>query len=207
MKKEVDKAVIEASTKKAQTLPESTQFALVTALRNISNGAFWGFTTVREVKKFAEELKKDSNIALRKLKGDDVILEVSPSYICSAMAYIDPSVVTQEDVAKMNEGIQKACAVFEKFLSRKTKEGYKGYIGIYCVNDVSSINFKGTTFPAFRLPLNQIVAYLARYNWKINLADGSSVFANSIGNRIGDVWQSIVMSPTYTGVFLNVSSR
>lgn len=206
MGKDVDKSVISAATQKAQTLPQSTQFALATALPNITNGAFWGFTTVSEVSKYAEALKKDANISLRKLSGNDVIIEVNPNYICSAMSYVDASVVTQEDVKRMNEGIRKACAVFEKFLAQKTKLGYSGNIGIYCTNDVSSIVYKGQTFPAFRLPLNQIVAYLARYNWKINTKSGA-VYANEIGNRVSEVWESIVMSPTHTGVFLSVSSR
>lgn len=206
MGRDVDKKVINAATQKAQTLPESTQFAMAIALPNIVNGAFWGFSTVGEVSKYAEALKKDDNISLRKLWGNDVIVEVNPSYICSAMSYVDASVVTQADVAKMNEGIQRACAVFEKFLAQKTKLGYSGNIGIYCVNDVSSIVYKGQTYPAFRLPLNQIVAYLARYNWKINTNSGA-VYANSIGNRVAEVWDSIVMSPTHTGVFLSVSSK
>ena len=206
MGREVDKNVISAATRKAQTLPASTQFALATALPNIVNGAFWGFSSVRECKKFAEELKGDANISLRKLSGDDVIVEVNPSYICSAMASIDASVVTQADVAKMNEGIQKAGAVFEKFLSQKSKTGYSGLIGIYCTNDVSAIAIKGKTYPAFRLPLNQIVAYLARYSWKI-VTPAGSIPANAVGNNANAIWQSIVMSPTHTGVFLHVSSN
>lgn len=206
MGREVDKGVIEASTKKAQNLPASTQFALATALPNIVNGAFWGFSTVRDCQKFAEELKGDPNISLKKLSGDDVIVEVNPNYICSAMASIDASVVTQAEITKMNEGVQKAGAVFEKFLSQKSKTGYSGYIGIYCTNDVASIVLKGKSYPAFRLPLNQIVAYLAKYGWKINTSIGQ-IPANAIGNNVSAVWASIIMSPTHTGVFLPVSSR
>ena len=206
MGREVDKNVIDAATKKAQTLPASTQFALATALPNIVNGAFWGFSNVKDCQKFAEELKGDPNISLKKLSGDDVIVEVNPNYICSAMASIDASVVTPTDIAKMNEGVQKAGAVFEKFLVQKSKTGFSGYIGIYCINDVASIVFKGKTYPAFRLPLNQIVAYLAKYGWNINTSQGT-IPASAIGNNAAAVWASIIMSPTHTGVFLPVSSR
>lgn len=206
MGKEVDKSVIDAATKKAKTMPASTQFALATALPNIVNGAFWGFSNVRECQKFADELKGDPNISLKKLGSGDVVVEVNPNYICSAMASIDASVVTQADVAKMNEGVQKAGAVFEKFLTQKTKSGYNGYIGIYCTNDVASIVLKGKSYPAFRLPLNQVVAYLAKYGWNIITPQGS-IPASAIGNNASAVWASIIMSPTRTGVFLPVSSR
>ena len=206
MGREVDKSVISAATTKAKSLPASTQFALATALPNIVNGAFWGFSNVKECQKFSEELKNDANLSLKRLSGDDVIVEVNPNYICNAMATIDASVVTPADIQKMNEGIQKACAVFEKFLSQKTKTGYSGYIGIYCINDVASIVLKGKSYPAFRLPLNQIIAYLAKYGWKINTSIGQ-IPANAIGNNASAVWSSIIMSPTHTGVFLPVSSR
>lgn len=206
MGREVDKSVIEASTKKAQNLPASTQFALATALPNIVNGAFWGFSNVRECQKFADELKNDSNISLKKLTSGDVVVEVNPSYICSAMASIDSSVVTDTEISKMNAGVQEACAVFEKFLTQKSRKGYNGYIGIYCTNDVSTIVLKGKPYPAFRLPLNQIVAYLAKFGWSIVTPQGA-IPANAIGSNASAVWDSIIMSPTRTGVFLPVRSN
>ena len=39
--------------KKAKNLPVSTQFAIVTVLPNIANGAFWGFSTVTYAQKYA----------------------------------------------------------------------------------------------------------------------------------------------------------
>lgn len=203
MAKEVNKTSIEAATRKAQTLPESTQFAISVALPNIVNGAFWGFTEVENVKPYATALKADKNITLRKIQNG-CILEVNPSYICTAMSYIDASVVTQKDVAEMQEGVAKACAVFEKFLVTKSKVGFSGYIGIYCTNDVSSIIYKGNTFPAFRLPLEQVVSYLAKYGYSIvtkNAVYPASTICNA---NIADVWDSIIMSPTHTGCFLSI---
>ena len=81
--------------KKAKNLPVSTQFAIVTVLPNIANGAFWGFSTVTDVQKYAEELKKDSNIQLRRV-GKDVIVEVAPNYLMSATASVGQELITKK---------------------------------------------------------------------------------------------------------------
>ena len=50
-----------ASAEKAKNLPPSTQYAIVTALPNILNGAFWGFDSVKNAKAHYDALMKDKN--------------------------------------------------------------------------------------------------------------------------------------------------
>lgn len=43
---------------KAQKLPESVQFAIITALPNIVNGAFWGFEEVKKVQRVRRSFER-----------------------------------------------------------------------------------------------------------------------------------------------------
>ena len=127
--------------------------------------------------------------------------------MCSSDLYIDANAVTQKDIQEMNEGISKACAVFEKFLVTKKKTGaFRGYIGIYCINDVSTILYKGNSFPAFRLPLEQVIAYLSKYGYSVATKSGTYRADQICNANIAQVWDSIVMSPTHTGCFLEITT-
>ena len=53
------------SAKKAKQMSPSVQYAITTALPNISNGAFWGFTDLNGIKNHIDTIKPDSNITAR----------------------------------------------------------------------------------------------------------------------------------------------
>lgn len=190
--------------KKAKNLPASVQFAIVTVLPNIANGAFWGFSTVAEAKKFSEELKKDSNIQLRKI-GNNVLVEVAPNYLMSATASIDPTLVTEREVNIMNEYSAKAVVEFEKFLISKGKKSFSGLVGIYCTNDTTNISYKGTSYPAFRLPISKVLQICNKFKYMVKVGGQwvSPQAAMSTGQKLFD---SLIVSPTKTGVFLEIHS-
>lgn len=190
--------------KKAKNLPASTQFAIVTVLPNIVNGAFWGFTTVSDATSHAEELKKDPNIQLRRI-GKDVIVEVAPNYLVSATASVDSSIITQKDIDKMSEYTAKAVVDFEKFLLNKGKKGFSGIVGLYCTNDTTSISYKGTSYPAFRLPITKAlqICNTFKYVIKVNGQWLTPQQAFSAGQALFD---SLKVSPTKTGVFAEIRS-
>lgn len=190
--------------KKAKNLPVSTQFAIVTVLPNIANGAFWGFSTVTDAQKYAEELKKDSNIQLRRA-GKDVIVEVAPNYLMSATASVGQELITKKDVDRMNDYSAKAVVEFEKFLLNKGKKGFSGLVGIYCTNDTTSISYKGTTYPAFRLPIAMVlqICNTFKYMVKVNGEWVAPQKAMSLGQALFD---SLIVSPTKTGAFIEIRS-
>lgn len=189
---------------KAKSLPASTQFAIVTTLPNIANGAFWGFTTVKEAQKYSEELKKDANIQLRRL-GDNVIVEVAPDYILKVTSSVGQELITQKDLNYMSEMSAKAVVEFEKFLVSKGKKGFSGMIGVYCTNDTTSISYKGTTYPAFRLPLSKVLQICNKYKYMVKVK-GQWVAPQQAMNLGQALFDSLLMSPTKTGIFMEVRS-
>ena len=192
------------SALKAKQMPASVQYAIVQVLPNILNGAFWGFTNIRDIQDHVEELRKDKNITARKL-GNACLLEVNPKYLLQAVKVIDPNALNQKDIQVMNESVTKAAMEFEKFLIRKGKKGFAGTIGIYCINDVTTISYKGVSYPAFRLSMDTALNILARYGYTIQVG-GNFITPQQAAQAGQALWDSTQLSPTKTGVFITVKS-
>lgn len=192
------------AAQKAKQLPASTQYAIVQVLPNILNGCFWGFTDLNDIKKHYEALKQDKNIQARKL-GNACLLEVEPSYLLKAVQMIDAQAINQKDIEVMKKAMFDAEYEFEKFLIRsaQNKAGFGGTIGIYCTNDSTAITYKGTRYPAFRLDLKKTVAYLMQYNYAIQI-NGQFVPASQASKNGQALFESLNLSPTNTGAFLNI---
>ena len=178
--------------KRAKSLPASTQFAIITVLPNIANGAFWGFTTVVDAKKHAEDLKKDPNIQLRRV-GNDVIVEVAPNYLMSTTASVDAGLITQKDIDRMTDFSVKAVVEFEKFLLNKG------------TNDTTSISYKGTSYPSFRLPISKVMQICNTFKYMIKL-NGQWVTPSQAMSSGQVLFDSLIVSPTKTGVFMEIRS-
>ena len=193
------------SAQKAQQLPASTQFAIVTALPNIVNGAFWGFTTVRDAHVHAEAFKVDKNIQARKL-GNACLIEVNPDYLLKAVAMINPNLVTQADVQSMMKGRADAEAAFEKFLVNKGEKGnFSGLVGIYCINDSTAITYKGVAYPAFRLSIRIVLDLCNTYGFDVEV-NGAFVSPAQAMQSGTDLFNSMILSPTNTGIFIRLKS-
>lgn len=192
--------------KRAQNLPASLQFAIVTLLKNIPNGAFWGFTSYTDAKKYAEALKQDSNIAARRIGKDDaVLIEISPDYLLKAVSAVDATLLNQTDIQNMQKGIATAGAQMEKFLISKADKNYSGLVGIYCINDTPTITYKGTAYPAFRI--NIMTALNALANWGYCVRVGDKFVTPQVAAQAGaDLFASMQLSPTSTGIFMQVKS-
>lgn len=194
------------SAKKAKQLPVGVQYAICQALPNIRNGAFWGFTDIRDIKEHIEVLREDKNITPRKLSSDKCLLEVNPAYLLKAVQLIDPNALTQQDMKVIQEAMASAKLDFEKFLIKMGKKGgFGGTVGIYCVNDSTAINYKGVTYPAFRLSMGDVLNLISQYNYSIQVGS-SFVSAAQAMNSGQALWDSVTLSPTKTGVFVNIKA-
>ena len=192
--------------KNAKALSEGMQYALITCLPNIGNGAFWGFDTLQNVKKHADVIKSDNNITARKLANTGCIIEVDPNYIMTAAVSALPGAINQNDIAGMKKAMGEAEAEFIKFLIKKGKTGnFVGKIGIYCINDSTSITLKGVSYPAFRLPISKVLDICNKLGYQIKVGVNfiAPVQAIQAGNALFD---SFELSPTKTGVFCEIKS-
>lgn len=199
------------SAKKAKQMSPSVQYAITTALPNISNGAFWGFTDLNGIKNHIDAIKADSNITARKL-GNACLVEVNPTYLLQAVQIIDPNALTKKDMQEITKSISEAQIAFEKFLiskgksSKKTGKQFGGTIGIYCTNDVTTITYRGTSYPAFRVSVGTALTLLATYGYSISI-NGQFVSASQAANAGDALWQSMVLAPTKTGVFIDIKAN
>lgn len=190
----------------AQKLPESTQFALINVLPNIPNGAFWGFTQVSEVAKYADALRQDKNIMLRKLNGGEAaIIEVNPDYLVKATKAVSDKLITPKDIASMREGIALGAASLEKFLMSSSDTGFKTTIGIYCINDSSAITYKGTAYKAFRVDFRTAMTLFQKWGYTVGV--NKQYVTPQVAQQNGvAAFASMKLSPTLTGVFINVAA-
>lgn len=189
---------------KAAQLDVGTQFAIVQCMPNIVNGAFWGFCDAAEAMKYKDGLKSNSNVSVKKISGG-CLVEVNPEYLIQQMVKIDPTLVDQKDMQNIKEGIAKAVSQLDKYLARKAKDSTfkQTLLGIYCINDTPTISYKGERYPAFRVELSTALKLLGKYGYKVKVG-GSYVPAGSISS-VKELCSSMQVSPTNTGVFINVS--
>lgn len=196
------------SAKRAKQMSTGVQYAITTCLQNISNGAFWGFTTLDGVKKHADSIREASPKIIARKLGNACLIEVEPEFLISSIIKIDPNILTNKDVADINQAKAEAHMAFERFLiargKAQAKEGkaYEGVIGIYCTNDVTTIASKGISYPAFRLSIGDVLQYLSRYGYMIKCG-GQYVTPNAASGN-PQLFESMQLSPTKTGIFTSI---
>lgn len=199
------------SAKRAKQLPEGVQYAITVALPHICNGAFWGFTSMKSVQEHIKAIKEAApNITARQL-GNSCLIEVEPGYLIKAVQAVDPNALTQSDLQNIQTARAEAHIAFEKFLiargkgTAKTGKPFEGTIGVYCINDVTTISSKGVNYPAFRLSLPLALQYLAQYGYSVKV-NGSYMRAQDAANAGQALWSSLGLAPTKTGVFMDICS-
>lgn len=199
-----------AAAKRAKEMSPSVQYAIVQVLPNIVNGAFWGFTDMKGIQEHIEAIRNSGgNLSARQL-GNACLIEVNPNYMVNAVAAIDPNAVTQKDIQTMTQKRAEAQVAFEKFLiskgksSEKSGQAFSGTIGIYCTNDVTTINYKGVAYPAFRVDMQTALSLLAKYGYVIQVG-GQFISAQQAAQAGQNLWSSTTLAPTKTGLFVNVS--
>lgn len=192
--------------KKAQNFPKSTLFALIKAVPNCPNGAFWGFTHLKEIKEFdvAQELMKDKNIKAKQLDSDAVLVEVLPNYIVSAVNMLDSSVLNNNVIESMKKSMVEAETQFEKWLANHC-DNYKGFLGVYCINNVPTITYKNTSYPAFRVNETTVLNLLNKWHFVMLDKDNKPMTPANVKNN-GCFFKMAHLSPTLTGVFIKVAS-
>lgn len=199
------------SAKKAKQLSPGAQYAITTALPNVANGAFWGFTTMQGVQQHIASIRDSGGNILARKVGNSCLLEVNPAYLLQSVQMIDPNLFDQEMINSINKARAEAHVAFEKFLIARGKEvsktgrNYAGTIGIYCTNDVTTIAYKGVNYPAFRLASSDVLGYLSKYGYMVAV-NGNYCPAQQASQAGQALWDSMRISPTKTGVFLDICS-
>lgn len=198
-----------AAAQRAKQMSPSIQYAIVQVLPNINNGAFWGFTDMKGIQEHIDAIRNSGgNITARQL-GNACLVEVNPAYMVNAVTAIDPNAVTQKDVQVMTQKRAEAQIAFEKFLIAKGKSSsksgqlYSGSIGVYCTNDVSTVNYKGVSYPAFRVDMATTLALLSKYGYSIKIG-GQFVTAQQASQAGQALWSSVTLAPTKTGLFIDI---
>lgn len=197
----------ESAKRALENLSPSALYAISCVAPNVRNGAFWGFAKMRDVQEHAEAIKADSNLVARKIGADDVIIEVNPSYLLQNIISVAPDVFTQQDINTMNQNMASAVVEFEKFIVNKgiSTPGFGSTIGVYCTNKVTTIAYKGITYPAFRLSMDKALEIMARCGYAVKIGANFIPAAQAFGAGAA-LWQSARLAETKTGVFINVKS-
>lgn len=202
---EVNAKAHESAKKAVESLSEGVIYAITMVAPHVRKGVFWGFTNVRDAKEHYDSIKADQNVTAYKIK-DSVIVEVNPSYLIQAVSYVDPNMFDNEAIQKMQNNMAEAVVEFQKFLINHgiSSPMVESVIGVYSVNDVTTIAVKGKNFPAFRLNIDKALHLLARMGYEVNVGGRYVPAQSAFGSPA--IWESMELAPTKTGVFLKVRS-
>lgn len=186
--------------------PEGAQFAIVTAGANSKHGCFWGFSNVRTLRNKIEAIKKEPYISVRRLANEDCLIEIEPDKMFSILQAANPNLFTAKDVQDARNMMAEATADFIKYMvanGKKSIDKQNNTIGIYCVNDVATIKYKGQAFPAFRLNLQSLLPLMDQYQYGF-VIDGKIITARQLMDLGAQVYEKFTLSPTKTGIFVQV---
>lgn len=188
-----------------EKFPKSVGVAITLIAPNIANGAFWGFLDVDTVKKYHESLSKDKNIVIRKLAGNDCLIEINPTYLIKSIQAAGTDMLGKGDLEAMKGGIVSAEVDLTKWLLSHGRTGFAGVIGIYCVNDTTAIVLDNVTYPAFRVSLGDALKIFSNcgYSVKVGGTFVSPMDAMQSGQKL---WESVKLAPSKTGVFIAIRS-
>lgn len=203
--KNINAKANESAKKAVEMLSDSAIYAICVVAKNMKNGAFWGFTDMEGAKKHVDAIRNDPNIRVKRL-GDSVVVEVNPNYLVQNIRSVEPNIFSKEDMDKMQLNMASAVVEFEKFLINKgiSKPNFGATIGIYSTNNVTNIAVKGVSFPAFRLNIEKAMHILATYGYQVKV--GGSFMPAAEAMKSPNLWDSIKLSPTKTGAFINIRS-
>lgn len=193
---------IDRQVERAKQLPASTQFAIVETLKNIPYGANWGLVLQEDIKPYVEELKNDKNLWVFPVAGGYVV-GVSRSYLFSAVKAIDASMVTDADIKNFQDKAKQGVDAFDKFLTSRKGAG-ETLIGIFCTNLVTSIRHANADYPSFRVDLMTSLQMLAKYGYLVFKKQGGWTSPEALYRNPNELFDSLLMSPTLTGVFMKI---
>lgn len=192
------------SAKRAKQMPEAVQYAIVQVLPNILNGAFWGFTDLKDIQSHLDVIKNNPDKLVARKLGNACLIEVNHDFMLSAVNAIDPNAIKSSDLVAIKERMADAVIEMEKFLiSRGKKQPASFILGIYSTNKVTTIAYKGVNYPAFRLPMSKTLELLHNYGYSIKVNGTWMSAQNAMGSGQA-LWDSTRLSPTNTGIFIEV---
>ena len=206
---ELNQRAKENAKKAAEMLSPAQNYAIAVAGAHVKVGAFWGFTTMNDVKKYYDQIKSDENMNIRPI-GDMCIVEVNPDYIIQSITAVDDSIIDDEVIERIKYNLTLAQVEFEKFLVNRgiTHNTQIQKVAIYCTNQVTALAIKGMNFPAFRLTLEHALALLGSYGYRIRVND-SFIEPADVANDENlwmSLWETMQIAPTKTGVFIDICS-
>lgn len=204
--KQVEQQINALAKYVSTNFPEGAQFAIVTAGANSKNGCFWGFSNVRTLRNKIEAIKKETYITVRRLANEDCLIEIEPDSMLNILQKANPNLFTAKDVQDAMNMMAEAKADFIKYMlsnGKKSIDDQNNTIGIYCINDVATIRYKGQAFPAFRLNLQTLLPLMDQYQYGF-VFDGKVITARQLMNLGPQVYERFTLSPTKTGIFVQV---
>lgn len=204
--KQVEQQINALAKYVATNFPEGAQFAIVVAGANSKSGCFWGFSDVRTLRNKIEAIKQEPDIQVKRLANEACLVEINPNRMFDILRAANPNLFTAKDVHDAKQMMEEAEQDFVKYLilnGKKSLDKQNNTIGIYCVNDVTTIKYKGQSFPAFRINLNTALRLMDTYQYGF-VIDGKVITPKQLASIEETALSKFVLSPTKTGVFVQV---
>lgn len=196
-----------------QQLPPEVQFAIVHCMANVAYGANWGLCRTEEVMNVLDEIKANNNLFALPVRGKGVVLQISDGYLETMVSSALNGIITQQDIMNMRKKQEKAIEDLKRYFDRLEKKKERGVqrIGIFCTNLTPNIRYNDVDYPAFRVNLTMLLQALAQYGYGVVLTNGKEkalVGAPQVSSYLSSqpelISKSLVMSPTSTGVFIQI---
>ena len=170
-------------------------------LPNLINGCSWGFVNDKneEFIKLLDTIKANKNMSTFKVKNG-YLYNMNMSYLLDILSKTAGGYVTSEDLEIASKHRQKALEDLNKFLAK----GGSGQIGIYNLNDSPRITVRGTSFPAFCVTLNDLLAICERNGYGL-LLGGQVRKPSDVARLAVQVIEKLEVAPSGNALFISVA--
>lgn len=181
--------------------PEEVTLGVGLVIVNFINGCSWAFVpdSNKEYPRYLESIQKNPQMSSTKIKNG-YLYNINMDYLIQILRRTAGGYVTVRDLELATEHRNQALMSLEKFM----KSGKSGMIGIYCLNDSTSITIDGIRYPAFSVTLNDLLAMCVRNGYSVKLG-GKNRTPNEVSAHAREVLSRLMMSPSGNALMIGIS--
>lgn len=192
--------------KRLEMQPEGIQIVVTHLLQNARNAGNWGFLRDSEpsTKYILEALRKMDYITIYEIK-DGYIFRLPLEKLFSILGEVVPEIYSNKEKEMALDFREKSLGKFKTFLSSGVR---KAKIGIYGLNDSSTISIKGKFYKSFNFELQMALLLMQEYGYDLKI-EGRILpveFA-LLENRFPLVLKKLELAPSKHGLMLDIVKR
>lgn len=183
----------------------AVQTAVEAIMNNFLKGCNWEILTTenKEIRDRFNEINSSKDVSLYKIQGESTktsgyIITMDSRAIAEILGTECFNMYSEADLKKSMAKRDKQIADLANFMSK----GKEGKIGIFNVNDSTTITVKGTTYPAFAVTFNALLGLCSQFGYGLVLDKLRTV--EECAPLSSEIVKKLTVAPSKNALFVTI---